>query len=38
MQELAAQAGQNGDSSIAILPTLRINHIQYRGTLDASSE
>lgn len=33
-QELTAQFGRNGEAAISILPTIRINHVQYRGSLD----
>jgi len=34
-QELIDQTGNNTDSTIAILPTVRVNKKQYRGALDA---
>jgi len=36
-QELAAQRGPGGDDAVSILPTLRINGRQYRGSLDVAS-
>jgi len=35
--ELKAQTGAEGEGTVAILPTVRINKRQYRGTLDAGS-
>jgi len=37
-QELEAQHGRGSEPGIAILPTIRINHVQYRGTLEYSSK
>eukprot|EP00983_Pelagomonas_calceolata_P069170 1150277-Pelagomonas_calceolata.AAC.4 len=34
LQELEAQHGRDGEPGIAVLPTIRINHVQYRGTLE----
>jgi hypothetical protein len=36
-EELAAQTGDGGESTVAILPTVRINKKQYRGNLGAGS-
>ncbi|KAF5825217.1 hypothetical protein DUNSADRAFT_13506 [Dunaliella salina] len=36
--ELEAQHGRDGEPGIAVLPTIRINHVQYRGTLEHTSE
>lgn len=36
-QELADQTGNNTASTIAILPTIRVNRQQYRGSLEAGS-
>lgn len=35
--ELAVQTGNDTESTVAILPTVRVNQKQYRGTLDAPS-
>lgn len=36
-EELAAQTGDDSESTIAILPTVRVNQRQYRGALDSPS-
>lgn len=38
VQELDAQHGGLLDDPVTILPTIRINGRQYRGSLDAASE
>lgn len=34
-EELAAQTGADSETTIAIMPTVRVNARQYRGVLDA---
>eukprot|EP00878_Enallax_costatus_P034447 GHUV01038194.1.p1 GENE.GHUV01038194.1~~GHUV01038194.1.p1 ORF type:complete len:492 (+),score=107.81 GHUV01038194.1:754-2229(+) len=36
-EELAAQTGEDAESTIAIMPTVRVNKRQYRGALEAPS-
>lgn len=36
-EELAAQTGEDAESTIAIMPTVRVNKRQYRGALEAAS-
>lgn len=36
-EELKAQTGSDTESTIAIMPTVRVNGKQYRGTLDGPS-
>lgn len=35
--ELAAQTGEDAETTIAIMPTVRVNKRQYRGALEAPS-
>lgn len=36
-EELAAQTGEDAESTIAIMPTVKVNKRQYRGALEAPS-